>query len=692
MNLPSPQDGPLYPEDALELIARSSADVLVLIGSDGRISYISPSVMKYGHSPKDIIGTTGGQLFHPDDVGRAAANTVALLAGKPVQHADLRYRLARGDGAWTWFESNPQAVTDESGRVTGLINVFRDIDASKRSADLAHEQQQLFAAVFEYSASGMVVLSLDGRIQRVNAAMLRQLGYAEDEMIGRRDSEFAHPDEVGQFLTRYYDRLLAGEIDSYSVERRYRRRDGEYIWCTLLTSVARGADGLPLHVIGSLQDLTTARAREAELRQQSWALGAYARSTAALLHAGDIAGITTSVCEAIVADDTYALAVVSLTEPPPSKSVTYRAAAGAAVGYLDGLRLGWSEDETGGSGPTGRAIRTRLTQVVGDCQTDPLFAPWRERAAPFGLRSTVSVPFFEDDRVLGVLLVYAAQPHAFGAFELDLFRKLADELAFAIVLETQRAEQDAARQAMTAAEERMQTLQTQLAHLGRVAAMNEMGAALAHELNQPLSAAGSFLNGAARLLDRSPLDTEMMREGLDAASEQMLRAGGIIRRLREFVAKRDTHRGAEPLVAMIEEACALATIGPVGRSIRPRYQFATPDDARVLVDRIQIQQVILNLIRNAAEAMAASPRRDLLVATAPAAGGMVQVSVSDTGPGVAPEVAAQLFQPFATTKTDGMGVGLSISRGIIEAHGGRLWCDPNPDGGAIFRFTVPAAG
>ncbi|MBU1376135.1 MAG: PAS domain S-box protein [Alphaproteobacteria bacterium] len=239
------------------------------------------------------------------------------------------------------------------------------------------------------------------------------------------------------------------------------------------------------------------------------------------------------------------------------------------------------------------------------------------------------------------------------------------------------------------AERRFQDVQSELAHVSRLSAMGEMASALAHELNQPLSATANYVQGSLRLLSQAPLDVALIREGLTDAGEQMFRAGDIIRRLRDFVAKGETERRIESLSKLLEEAGALAMVGAKDRGVRLRYNIATTTDT-VLVDKVQIQQVVLNLMRNAVEAMADSQRRDLIVSAEPAQDDMVRVSVRDTGPGVSDEVAARLFQPFVTTKQQGMGVGLSISRTIVEAHGGRIWAEPADGGGAVFSFTLRA--
>ena len=237
------------------------------------------------------------------------------------------------------------------------------------------------------------------------------------------------------------------------------------------------------------------------------------------------------------------------------------------------------------------------------------------------------------------------------------------------------------------AETRLQELQSELVHVSRLTALGEMASALAHELNQPLSAIANYLQGSSDLLARDEVPADKVRRALDRASEQALRAGEIIRRLRDFVARGETERRVESLPKLIEEASALALVGAKEHGVGVRYALDAAVDL-VLADRVQIQQVVLNLIRNAVDAMEDSPVRELTIAVKPLPDERAEISVADTGPGIGPEIADQLFQPFVTTKRSGMGVGLSISRTIVEAHGGRIWAEPNPKGGATFRFTL----
>ncbi len=241
-------------------------------------------------------------------------------------------------------------------------------------------------------------------------------------------------------------------------------------------------------------------------------------------------------------------------------------------------------------------------------------------------------------------------------------------------------------------QQRMQELQSELAHMSRFTAMGEMASTLAHELNQPLTAVASYLNGCRRLLDGTEsVQNLMLRDAIDRAADQALRAGQIIRRMRQFVSRGDSEARVENLPKLIEEASALALVGVKEAGVRVMFAL-DPKVGFVLADKIQIQQVILNLIRNAIEAMQETARRELTISTSERPDNMVEIAITDTGPGIAIEIAPQLFQPFVTSKPQGMGVGLSISRTIVEAHGGRLTAESNPDGGTIFRLTLKAIG
>jgi signal transduction histidine kinase len=239
------------------------------------------------------------------------------------------------------------------------------------------------------------------------------------------------------------------------------------------------------------------------------------------------------------------------------------------------------------------------------------------------------------------------------------------------------------------ARERQARLQAELAHYGRMNEMCQMVSALAHELNQPLTAANNYLRAAQRL-EQSENASPRLAQLISKADGQFTRAADIVKRIRGFATKKEPIESVEDVAPLISEAADLARIDPHHRGVELR--LAIEDGLpKVRIDKVQILQVLLNLLRNAFEAMDGRGLRRVTVSAAQR-DRMVEIAVADTGPGIAPEVAARLFQPFVTTKEGGMGVGLSICRTLVESLGGRMWYEDAANGGAQFRFSIPIAG
>ncbi|UAL09179.1 PAS domain S-box protein [Caulobacter segnis] len=240
-------------------------------------------------------------------------------------------------------------------------------------------------------------------------------------------------------------------------------------------------------------------------------------------------------------------------------------------------------------------------------------------------------------------------------------------------------------------EAKLETLQAELIHVSRVSAMGAMASTLAHELNQPITAVANYVQGVRSLLTRhEPDDLPMILEALDDAVSEALRAGHIVRRLREFVARGEVDKTAHDLSALVRESMTLGLVGARVHGVEAEVSL-DPAIGRVLVDKVQIQQVLVNLARNAVEAMADSPEHRLWFSSQAQEGGLVRLTVADSGPGVPHDVIDGLFSAFVSTKSEGMGLGLSICRTIVEAHGGRIWFEPRPGGGSQFHFTLVRA-
>ena len=234
-------------------------------------------------------------------------------------------------------------------------------------------------------------------------------------------------------------------------------------------------------------------------------------------------------------------------------------------------------------------------------------------------------------------------------------------------------------------ERRLSEMEAVLIHLSRVSELGQNVSALAHEVSQPLTAISNYAAACMQLAETAP---ERLKPLLQRLSEQTTRATEIVRNLRDFVAQHEPEKGVVGVYELLQRAVRLALAGERERTPLIEIQ-CSPAASSAFIDRVQIEQVVFNLVRNAVEAVAECPRRILTLATDLAPDDMIEVSVADTGPGLALDIRSRLFEPFVTTKPAGLGVGLSICRVIVEAHGGKLRADANPGGGAVFRFTIP---
>ena len=237
-------------------------------------------------------------------------------------------------------------------------------------------------------------------------------------------------------------------------------------------------------------------------------------------------------------------------------------------------------------------------------------------------------------------------------------------------------------------ERQLHGLQGELAHVSRISSMGTLATSIAHELNQPLTALTNYAQTARDLLEEPDAENiRIVRNALDECAKEALRAGQIVHRLRDFISRGDSERQIVSLQRLVNEATALSLINGNGKDVDFRSNL-DPKQALVLVDPIQIQQVLVNLICNALEAMEGMKPRILVISSKPVEKRMIQVTVSDSGPGIEPKIADRLFHPFVSTKRSGMGLGLSICHTIVSSHGGTIRVEQSEYGGTAFSFTL----
>lgn len=492
----------------------------------------------------------------------------------------------------------------------------------------AEHRASLFQALFDTAVDGMIVIDERGTVRLFNRACEALFGYRPDEVVGRNVRMLMPPPFHAEH-DGYLERYrTTGERRIIGIGREVmgRRKDGSNFPMEL--SVGETRQGDERLFVGIIRDITARKTTEHALRDSEARLR-------------------------------------SIFETDPDAVMTINAS-----GRIDSF-----------SPSAERLFGYAAREVIGRNVSLLMPSPYREEHDGYLARYLDT----GERRIIGTGRIVVGQRKDGSTFPMELY---VGEFAHGDERRFTGFVRDVTERETT--QVRLQQLQAELTHVARLTDMGEMASGLAHELNQPLSAVMNYVQTARRMLAMTDGKTnERVHEMMDKAIQQASRAGQIIRRLREFIEKGETERAVENINPVIEEASALALTGAAMAGVTVVMDLAQ-DLPPVVVDRVQIQQVVLNLVRNAVEALQAVDRRELVIRSM-AMGKEIEIAIRDTGPGLAPEVLAKLFQPFVTTKPKGMGIGLSICRSIVEAHGGRLWAAPNPGGGTVFTFTLPAA-
>ncbi|CAN5126353.1 PAS domain S-box protein [soil metagenome] len=518
--------------------------------------------------------------------------------------------------------------------LAGIMNRSREraIESDRRAERRAHEAQSVVEELnlLIDGAQGYAIYLLDptGHVTIWNKGAERLKGWSESEVIGLHTSIFYPSDAIADGKPAR-DLARAAQDGKLEEEHWRVRKDGSEFLASMSITALRREDGSLRGFAKIVSDITDRRAAEEAIR----------------LRENHLRSILSTVPDAMVVIDDQ------------GQILSFSAAAERLFGYQEAELLGSnvsrlmpSPDRERHDGYIRRYLDTGEKRIIGIGRV--VFAQ-RKNGSTFPMALSIGEAVGDVQRV-------------FTGFIRDLTERQLTE-------------------------RRLESLESELIHVSRVSAMGTMASTLAHELNQPITTITNYVEAVRDLLATPNLDDmPMIREALDDAAKETLRAGNIVRRLRDFVARGEVEKSSEKLPALINEAAVLGLLGAREKGIDPHFDL-DPYASPVLVDKVQIQQVLINLIRNAIEAMAHSPVRNLTVSSRADQPGFVRVIVADTGPGVAPHVAEQLFTAFVSTKREGMGLGLSICRTIIEANGGRIWMRPGTDGGTEFHFTLVRA-
>lgn len=582
-----------------------------------------------------IIGTPLGWLdmIHPDD--REHTATAWQESVTTLQPTKIVHRMVDLSGNYRWVFCRAVPLLNEAGEVQEWAGTISDIHDRRAAEDKLRDSEERLRLAIETTGLGIWDVNIATGERQWTPEAYEVLGLHPSTDVDRGTVlEHVHPEDRARMASKFYAEPVDSILSYSDTFRIFRADDGKERWIAATGRTVLDNDGKPIRKIGTVQDITARKLAEIALKTSEEQLS---RSEAHLR------SILETVPDAMIVSDekgiiqSFSATAEHIFGYHPDEVI------GTNVKFLMPLPYREQHDSY-----ISRYRRSGERRIIGSGR---VAMAQRKDGTTFPMEVQVGEMEWEGERY-------------FTAFIRDLTERQYTEM-------------------------RMQELQSELAYMSRLTAMGEMGSTLAHEINQPLTAIASYLKGCGMILDRMQGDeVATLRLAVDEAAEEALRAGEVIRQLREFVARGESEHRVEDLQRLVEEASALGLVGAKEKGVQVEFDFP-PESPQVMVNRVQIQQVLINLLRNGVEAMHGIANRTLTIHAAVVQdGAMVQVSVQDTGSGIAPEVLSKLFKPFTTTKKSGMGVGLSICRTIVESHGGKIWAESAPGAGTTFHFTL----
>ena len=600
-------------------------------------------------------------VIHPEDRQKAAEAADAASRGGP--RYDLEYRVIRPDGMVRVVHSQGDVTWDESGRALRQFGVLQDITELRRVEDELRASEARFRTLVDHATDGLFLHDEHQSVIDVNRQACESLGYSREELIGMRARDFdAGLDKAS--IARVGERVTAGETVTF--ETVHRRKDGGVFPVEIRIRRFRQGERV-LHLALARDISERKRAQKRIFTQHAVAQ--------ILAEAGTMDEATPRILQAVCEGLDWDLGALWRVDP---EAGVLRCAQVWRKASLDAGPFEAATRETAfapGVGLPGRVWASRVPACIPDVAHDPSFLRASE-AARAGLHAAFAFPILLGGEVLGVIDCVSRDVRRPDQELLDMMASVGSQIGQFI--ERKRAE------------EALRVAQSELTHLARVMTMGELTASIAHEVNQPLLGIVSSASSCSRWLAAQPPNLQRAQRALERIMEAGTRAGAVVDRVRTLVKREplraapvDLNEIARDVIAMVRHELQRS-----GVSLKTRLAEELP---AVPGDRVQLQQVVLNLILNAIEATREieGRSRQVWVASRFERGKAVHVEVRDSGAGLAPDSQARVFETFYTTKPSGLGMGLSISRSIVEAHGGRISARPNSPHGAIFQFSLP---
>jgi len=604
--------------------------------------------------------------IHPDD--QNLVQQTIDRASEARADLDFEHRLLMPDGSVKYLHVLAHALETSSGNLE-YVGAVTDVTAAKRTEETLREGEAYLAEAQRLSHTGSwASIPARGEIRYLSEECYRVLGFDPHDGKPRYEAFFQriHPDD--QAKVKEAVETAGREKAEFELDYRIVHPSGEVRDVHVVGHPVLSPSGDLVEFLGTVMDVTERKRAEALRDGESHILEMIARDD-------PLKEILEQLVRVVEAQFVGLFCSVVLLDED-GQHVRHGAAPSLPPPYIkaiDGLSIGPK------AGSCGTAMYRREPVVVTDILQDPLWEAYRSVAEPFGFRACWSTPILaHSGKALGSFAMYYRAPRSPSLAETQALAMATHLAGIAIERKLAREERERLRQA-----------QADLAHLSRVTTMGELTASLAHEIKQPMTAAVTDARTCLRWLDRDDPDLPEAREAASRVVKDVTRAADIISRIGVLFKKGALQRELVDVNELIREMIVLL------RSEANRYSISVDtelaeDLSKVMADRVQLQQVFMNLMLNGIDAMKGTMARGELTIKSEMANGQLLISVSDSGAGVLPEQAEQIFNAFFTTKDNGTGMGLPISRSIIESHGGRLWAAGAPGRGATFQFTLPA--
>jgi len=606
------------------------------------------------------------QRVHPEDA--ALVQQTIEQAAQDGNDFELEHRLQMPDDSIKYVDVVAHALSDESDAIE-FVGAVMDITAAKRAEQTLRESEAYLAEAQGLSHTGSWAgAPAGGEIRYWSDECYRVLGFDPQKELPQFEAFFRriHPDDQAGALEQF--ERSGSEKAPFDFDYRIVHPSGEIRHIHTIGHPVFAPSGEIAEYVGTVIDVTERKRAEALREAEIRILEMIARDAPLEETLEKLVRVMESQFADLIGS------VMLLDED--GEHVRYGAAPNLPQPYtkaIDGLSIGPK------AGSCGTAMYRREPVVVTDILQDPLWDEYRSVAEPYGLRACSSTPILSHSgKALGSFALYYREPRTPNQDETRALEMATHLAGIAIERKLAREERERLRQA-----------QADLAHMNRVATMGELTASLAHEVNQPIAATVTDANTCLRWLARDQPDLEEARAAASRVIKDTTRAGDIIHRIRSLFKKEISQQEWVDVNEIIRGMIELLRSEANRHSIVMRTDLSQ-DLPQIMGDRVQLQQVLMNLMINSIEAMKdVDGTRELTIRSQRAEGERMMVSVSDTGVGLPPQQADQIFNSFFTTKRDGTGMGLRIGRSIVESHGGRLWATENSPRGAIFQFTLP---